>query len=132
MSSSTTNAGTAAEAMSELGNLTSKKPSPEICSLMSQLSAKFETLSPSVKDHLTPCDPGYGTPVEGSETAYRGRKAHDQIAREIIELCQIITMYGDKRGKESFHMQRKKGQDLSLFEGKREEENELGTFSWQI
>jgi hypothetical protein len=96
---STTKADTATEAMSELGNVTPRKPSPEICSLMMQLSAKLETLSPSDKDHLTPCDPGYGTPVEGSVTACRGRKAHNQIAREIIELCQIITMYGQKRGK---------------------------------
>ena len=104
MSSNTRKAGTSAEAMSEQGNTKPRKPSPEICSLMTQLSAKLETLSPSVKDHLTPCDPGYGTPVEGSETAYRGRKAHSQIAREIIELCQIITMYGEKRGKQTFYL----------------------------
>ena len=71
---------------------------------MIQPSAKLETLSPSRKDHLTPCDPGYGTPVEGSDTACRGRKAHNQIAREIIELCQIITMYGEKRGKQTFYL----------------------------
>ena len=104
MSNSKTKADTATEAMSELGNLTPRKPSPEICSLMIQLSAKLETLSPSVKDHLTPCDPGYGTPVEGSDTACRGRKAHNQIAREIIELCQIITMYGEKRGKQTLYL----------------------------
>ena len=96
MSSSTTKA---AEAMLEQWNSKPRKPCPEICSLMMQLSAKLETLSPSVPDHLTPCDPGYGTPVEGSVTAYRGRKAHHQIAREIIQLCHIITMYGQKRGK---------------------------------
>ena len=96
MSSNTTKAGASAEQ----GNSKPRKPSPEICSIMMQLSAKLETLSPSVKDHLTPCDPGYGTPVEGSVTACRGRKAHSQIAREIIELCQIITMYGQKKGKE--------------------------------
>ena len=105
ISSSTRKAGTLAEGMSsELGNTKPRKPSPEICSLMTKLNAKLETLSPYVKDHLTPCDPGYGTPVEGSETACRGRKAHDQIAREIIELCQIITMYGEKRGKQTLYL----------------------------
>ena len=76
-----------------------RKPCPEICSLMSQLTAKLDTLSPTTTVPLTPCDPDYGTPREGSDTALRGRKAHNQIAREIIELCQIITMNGQKKGK---------------------------------
>ena len=66
---------------------------------MSQLTAKLDTLSPTTTVPLTPCDPDYGTPREGSDTALRGRKAHNQIAREIIELCQIITKYGQKKGR---------------------------------
>lgn len=32
----------------------------------------------------------YGTPVEGSKTEQRARKAHERVSREIVELCEII------------------------------------------
>ena len=32
----------------------------------------------------------YGTPVEGSKTEQRGRKAHHRVSKEIVELCEII------------------------------------------
>ena len=39
---------------------------------------------------LKPSDAGYGTPQEGTKTAARGRKAHQAISGEIVELCQVI------------------------------------------
>ena len=35
-------------------------------------------------------DAGYGTPQEGTKTAARGRKAHQAISGEIVELCEVI------------------------------------------
>lgn len=34
----------------------------------------------------------YGTPQEGTLTAFRGKKAHQSISREIVELCEVIEM----------------------------------------
>ena len=31
-------------------------------------------------------DPNYGKPVEGSKTEARGKKAHERISNEIVEL----------------------------------------------
>ena len=39
-------------------------------------------------------DPNYGKPQEGTKTAERGRKAHKHIQKEIVELCEMIYMYG--------------------------------------
>ena len=36
----------------------------------------------------------YGNPVSGSKTEQRGRKAHDRISNEIVELCEIIELQG--------------------------------------
>ena len=36
----------------------------------------------------------YGTPVEGSKTEQRGRKAHERLSKEILELCEIIGELG--------------------------------------
>ena len=36
----------------------------------------------------------YGTPVEGSKTEQRGRKAHERLSKEILELCEIIGEVG--------------------------------------
>ena len=36
----------------------------------------------------------YGTPVEGSKTEQRGRKAHERLSKEILELCEIIGEAG--------------------------------------
>ena len=34
----------------------------------------------------------------GTKTEARGRKAHDDISREIIELCEVIWMHGQQTG----------------------------------
>ena len=36
----------------------------------------------------------YGTPVSGSQTEARGKKAHQRISGEIVELCAIIEDQG--------------------------------------
>ena len=36
----------------------------------------------------------YGTPVSGSKTEARGKKAHQKISGEIVELCAIIEDQG--------------------------------------
>ena len=41
-------------------------------------------------------DPNYGKPVEGSKTEARGKKAHERISHEIIELCSVIEDNGTK------------------------------------
>ena len=41
-------------------------------------------------------DPNYGTPVAGSKTEARGKKAHERISHEIIELCSVIEDNGIK------------------------------------
>ena len=38
----------------------------------------------------------YGTPVSGSKTEARGKKAHQKISGEIVELCAIIEDQGSK------------------------------------
>jgi len=43
----------------------------------------------------TKCDKSqseYGTPQEGTLTAARGKKAHQSISREVVELCEVIEM----------------------------------------
>jgi len=35
-------------------------------------------------------DGDYGTPQEGTLTATRGRKAHQAISKEVVELCEVI------------------------------------------
>ena len=42
--------------------------------------------------HLKKADAEYGKPQEGTKTAARGRKAHQAISGEIVELCQVIDM----------------------------------------
>ena len=38
----------------------------------------------------------YGTPISGSQTEARGKKAHQRISGEIVELCAIIEDQGHK------------------------------------
>jgi len=42
--------------------------------------------------HCNKYDKEYGTPQEGTQTAFRGKKAHQSISREIVELCEVIEM----------------------------------------
>lgn len=39
-------------------------------------------------------DKDYGTPEAGSKTAARGKKAHERVSQEIIELCAVIEDNG--------------------------------------
>ncbi|XP_059488411.1 actin-binding Rho-activating protein-like [Neocloeon triangulifer] len=39
-------------------------------------------------------DANYGRPVEGSKTDQRGKKAMQHVAKEMLELCEIINEYG--------------------------------------
>lgn len=41
-------------------------------------------------------DSAYGTPVSGSKTEARGKKAHERISNEIVELCHVIEDNGQK------------------------------------
>ena len=46
---------------------------------------------------LSVLGPSYGTKnysetQEGTKTAFRGKKAHQSISREIVELCEVIEM----------------------------------------
>ena len=50
---------------------------------------------PAARGAAPPTRPStYGTPVEGSKTEQRGRKAHERLSREILELCEIIGEVG--------------------------------------
>ncbi|XP_040582143.1 actin-binding Rho-activating protein isoform X2 [Lepeophtheirus salmonis] len=58
----------------------------------------LENMSKSrfVKDFkpLKKTDPGYGCPQEGTRTEARGIKAQFHVHKEILELCEILYMYG--------------------------------------
>lgn len=73
-----------------------RRQSAEISNLMSQLMDKRTVFTKEM--HLTKDDPRYGTPLEGTKTAARGRQAHAHISKEIIELCEIIWTHGQIRG----------------------------------
>lgn len=64
--------------------------------LMAQLKDKGKLFTDEV--HLKKDDPNYGRPLEGTKTAARGRKAHEHVSKEIIELCEIIWTHGQIRG----------------------------------
>ncbi len=61
--------------------------SPEIEKLSGQIQGK---LAPAPFSQLSRCDPGYGTPQEGSLTAARGQQAHRDICTEVVDMCQVI------------------------------------------
>merc|ERR1711974_358112 len=73
-----------------------RRQSAEISNLMSQLMDKRTIFTQEM--HLKKDDPRYGTPLEGTKTAARGKKAHDHISKEIIELCEIIWTHGNLKG----------------------------------
>jgi len=73
-----------------------RRQSAEISNLMSQLTMKKQKFTTEV--HLSKDDPNYGKPLEGTQTAARGRKAHQHISREIVELCEIIWTHGQMHG----------------------------------
>ncbi|PSN51603.1 hypothetical protein C0J52_09094 [Blattella germanica] len=47
------------------------------------------------KPTLDKSDPNYGRPVAGSKTDIRGKKAHNHISKEVLQLCQIIYENGE-------------------------------------
>ena len=70
----------------------------EIAELTSQLSKKLNPSHFTQEVHLKPSDPGYGKPQEGTETAARGKKAHENISGEIVEMAEIIWEHGQITG----------------------------------
>ncbi|XP_023341916.1 uncharacterized protein LOC111711724 isoform X2 [Eurytemora carolleeae] len=74
-----------------------KRQSAEISNLMSQLMENKKVFTEEVR--LSKTDPGYGEPLKGTKTEARGRKAHDDISKEIIELCEVIWMHGQQTGR---------------------------------
>ena len=70
----------------------------EIAELTSQLNKKLHPSHFTQEVHLKPSDPGYGKPQEGTETAARGKKAHENISGEIVEMAEIIWEHGQITG----------------------------------
>ena len=70
----------------------------EIAKLTSQLDQKLHPTHFTQEVHLKPSDPGYGKPQEGTETAARGKKAHEHISSEIVEMSEIIWEHGQMTG----------------------------------
>lgn len=69
----------------------------EISQLMKQLQT--HSAGQFTKEvHLSKDDPNYGRPQEGTQTAARGKKAHQHISGEIVELCEIIWSHGHMSG----------------------------------
>eukprot|EP00092_Neocalanus_flemingeri_P032405 GFUD01035239.1.p1 GENE.GFUD01035239.1~~GFUD01035239.1.p1 ORF type:complete len:238 (-),score=69.36 GFUD01035239.1:14-727(-) len=75
-----------------------KRQSSDIAGLLSKLDKKFNSPQFTDEVHLKPGDPGYGQPKEGTKTAARGRKAHEDISEEIVKLCQVIWDHGQLTG----------------------------------
>ena len=75
-----------------------KQQCSEIAELTSQLSKKLNPTNFTKEVHLRPSDPGYGTPQEGTKTAVRGRRAHESISKEIIEMAELIWEHGQMTG----------------------------------
>ena len=77
-----------------------KKQCSEIAELSSQLHKKLNPTNFTQEVHLKPSDPGYGTPQVGTETAARGKKAHENISNEIVEMAEMIWEHGQMTGEE--------------------------------
>ena len=81
-----------------------KQQSSEIAEISSQLSKKLNPTIFTKEVHLKPSDPGYGTPQEGTKTAVRGRKAHENISNEIVEMAELIWEHGQMTGLLNSHI----------------------------
>ena len=73
----------------------------EIAKLSSELTAKLNPSHFTREVHLKPSDPGYGEPLEGTETAARGKEAHEKISSEIVEMAEIIWENGQRNGEDT-------------------------------
>ena len=73
----------------------------EIAKLSSELTAKLNPSHFTQEVHLKPSDPGYGEPLEGTETAARGKEAHEKISSEIVEMAEIIWENGQRNGEDT-------------------------------
>ena len=72
----------------------------EIAKLTSELDKKINSVNFTKEVHLKPSDPGYGKPQEGTETAARGKRAHEHISSEIVEMVEIIWEHGQMTGQD--------------------------------
>ena len=72
----------------------------EIAKLKSLLDEKLHPAHFTQEVHLNPSDPGYGKPQEGTETAERGKKAHEEISSEIVEMCEVVWEHGHMTGRD--------------------------------
>lgn len=77
-----------------------RKQSENILERVSQLSEKMSATRFTQTVHLSKDDPNYGTPQEGTQTAARGRKAHQHVSKEIVELCEMIYIHGQMTGQQ--------------------------------
>ena len=75
-----------------------KQQCSEIAELASQLNKNLHPFHFTQEGHLKPSDPGYGKPQEGTETAARGKKAHENISSEILEMAEILWEHGQITG----------------------------------
>ena len=73
----------------------------EIAKLSSELTAKLNPTHFTQEVHLKPSDPGYGEPLEGTETAARGKEAHEKISGEIVEMAEIIWENGQRNAEDT-------------------------------
>ena len=71
---------------------------PDIAERSSQLDKLFNSRKFTKEVHLKPSDVGYGKPQEGTETEARGKKAHESISNEIIEMAELIWEHGQMTG----------------------------------
>ena len=75
-----------------------KQQCSEIAELTSQLNKKLHPSHFTQEVHLKPSDRGHGKPQEGTETAARGKKAHENISSEILEMAEILWEHGQITG----------------------------------
>ncbi|CAB4055511.1 unnamed protein product [Lepeophtheirus salmonis] len=62
--------------------------------IVPNLTGKSKYHPDKILNPLKKTDPGYGCPQEGTRTEARGIKAQFHVHKEILELCEILYMYG--------------------------------------
>jgi hypothetical protein len=73
----------------------------EIAKLTSELTAKLNRTHFTQEVHLKPSDPGYIEPLEGTETAARGKEAHEKISGGFVEMAEIIWEHGQRNDEDT-------------------------------
>ena len=84
----------------QIADPTKRRQCSEIAQLTLELDKKLHPANFTKEVHLKPSDPGYGKPQEGTETAARGKKAHEHIFSEIVEMAEIIWEHGQMTGQD--------------------------------